>query len=178
MAFRCGTGVLSFCVTSLEGGGQYSHLGILIQTPDGWKIAHAVPGEREYEGDFDRVKTESLDTFFSPDRASRGCLMHTGLTDSCAIFHLRASALQQAQDSIRFDPLFDLDDSSRVYCTEFIWRLFLNEGIDLSEGRRSRISAVPARRTFLLPNDLYGYSSGDIYFVFDNDAKNATEAQR
>lgn len=178
LAFRCGSGVLSFSVTSLEGGGQYSHIGVLVRTPEGWMIAHAVPGEREFDGDFDRVKTETPEVFFSSARASRGCLMHTGLTDSCALSHLRASALQLARDSVRFDPLFNLDDSSKVYCTEFIWRLFLNEGVDLSEGRRSQISAVPTRKVFLLPVDLYGYSSGEVYFVFDNDAKNATETQR
>ena len=170
--------MLSIGVTSLEGGGQYSHIGVLVRTQDGWMIAHAVPSEREFEGDFDRVKTETPDVFFSPARATRGCLMHTGLTDTCALSRLRTSALQQTRDSVRFDPMFDLEDTSRVYCTEFIWRLFQNEGVDLSEGRRSRISAVPARKLFLLPNDLYSYSSGEVYFNFNYEDKDAAKTKR
>lgn len=166
LAFRCGRGVFSRAVTTAEEDGVYSHVGVVVKDDGKWMVAHSVPGEREFKGDFDRVKIEDLEVFYSQDRAFRGCLVHTGLTDSAMVASLCSNAVRMARDSVRFDNNYDLEDASELYCTEFVWRLFKDCGTDLSEGRRRYVHAFHIKGDVLLPEHLLEYSYNDIYFTF------------
>ncbi len=166
LAFRCGQGFFSHAVTSAEEDPQYSHVGLLVREGDAWMVVHAVPAEPDFAGDFDRVKADSLTVFFSPGRAVRGCLVHTGLEDSLKLSCLREWALGLARDSVRFDASFSLADSSRLYCTELVWRLYRRCGTDLSEGRRRNLDVFRIHGECLLPEHLYVYSGNNVYFKY------------
>ncbi len=167
LAFRCGRGVFSRAVTTAEEEGVYSHIGLLLRDGEAWKVVHAVPGETEGEDDFERVKMEDVGAFFSAERAVRGCLVHTGLADSATVAALRGKALRAVADSVRFDGDYRLEDSSRVYCTEFVWRLYADAaGIDLSEGRRRFIHLLWINGDVLLPEHLLEYSGNQVYYSF------------
>lgn len=166
LAFRCGMGVFSRAVTTSEQKGIYSHVGLLVKDGDSWKVVHAVPGEKVSKADFDRVKAEELSVFYGPLRACRGALVHTGLTDSAKVAQMVSAALQSARDSVLFDHDYSLEDSSKLYCTELVWRLYRRAGIDLSEGRRKSIHALHIQGECLLPEHLFDYSSNIIYFNF------------
>ena len=166
LAFRCGEGVFSRAVTAVEEEGAYSHVGVLVRDDGEWKVVHAVPGEKESARDYDRVKEERLEQFFAPARARKGCLVHVdGLTQDQAEEMGRA-ALLFARDSVRFDSQYNLQDSSRVYCTELVWLLFRRSGIDLSEGRRRYIKALGVQADCILPEHLYAYRGNELYFSF------------
>lgn len=166
LAFRCGLGFFSRAVTAAEDAGVYSHVGVVVRDGDSWQVVHAVPAEREFKGDFDRVKKEDLAVFYGPDRACRGCLVHTGLADGASLAALRCAALAAARDSIPFDNAYDLADSAAVYCTEFVWRLYRAAGIDLSEGRRRSIHLLQIDGDILLPEHLLAYSNNQSYYQF------------
>ena len=166
LAFRCGQGVFSRAVTSAQEDPLYSHVGVLVRDGEVWKVVHAVPAEPDFPGDFDRVKAEPVSIFFAPGRAYRGCLAHTGLSDSLQVSALRASALRFAADSVRFDNGYSLEDSSSLYCTELVWRLYRRAGIDLSEGRRRRLDVFRIHADCLLPEHLYTYSANQVYFQY------------
>lgn len=166
LAFRCGHGILSRAVTTAQEQGMYSHLGVVVRDGDVWKVVHAVPAEHEFNGDFDRVKQEDIAVFYSPERASRGCLVHTGFIDSAQLQALRIQALQAACDSVRFDHGYNLNDSSEMYCAEFVWHLYRSAGIDLSEGRRRSIHLLQIDGDILLPEHLLAYSNNIPYFQF------------
>lgn len=163
LAFRCGRGLFSRIVTTAEEEGVYSHIGLVVKDGDRWKVAHAVPGEREFKGDFDRVKLEDVETFFAPGRAFRGCLVRTGtpIPD-----RLPAKAIKAARDSVEFDGDYDLLDSTKVYCTEFVWRLFMDEGVDLSEGRRTSVNVIGISGDIILPEHILHYSENKLYYQF------------
>ena len=166
LAFRCGRGVFSRAVTLSEEEGVYSHVGVVVQEQGKWKVVHSVPGEQESEEDFDRVKTEDLEVFFSPRRACRGALVHTGLTEPSAVGLLRKEAMRMAADSVRFDHSYCLKDSSEVYCTEFVWLLYKRLGIDLSEGRRRHVHLFNINDDVILPEHLLHYSEHSTYYTF------------
>lgn len=63
LLFRKGTGVVGHVVTSVDNRGEFSHVGIVVRRGDEWQVIHAVPHEPDFEGDFDRVKIESVDSF-------------------------------------------------------------------------------------------------------------------
>lgn len=168
LVFRCGRGMLSHAVLAVERKGIYSHVGVLIQDPDGsWRVAHCVPAEREFDGDFDRVKLEPLASFLSLDRAATGCFVHVG--GPMAPERLAAlcdEARQAFRDSVRFDHDYDLADSSALYCTEFVWRLYKHVGVDLSEGRRRSVNLPGIHGDVLLPEHLLHYKDNTIYSQF------------
>ncbi len=166
LAFRCGQGVVSRVVTIAEEAGVYSHVGVLVNDNGKWKVVHAVPGEREVKDDFDRVKMEDIEMFFSNNKAVAGCLVHTGINEHNMIESLRNNAKEAAKDSVRFDNQYSLEDSNKVYCTEFVWRLYLNLGIDLSEGRRKYIKALHINGDVILPEHLLEYSCNSSYFSY------------
>ncbi len=166
LAFRCGRGVFSRAVLSAEQDPRYSHVGVLVKDDGVWKIVHAVPGETEFSGDFDRVKAEAPEGFFAADRAFRGCLVHTGLLDPDRTAALREEALSLARDSVRFDGAYNLADSSALYCTELVWMLYRHRGIDLSEGRRRYLNVVGIHADCLLPEHLYGYTENQVYYQY------------
>ena len=170
LVFRCGEGIVSRAVTSVEEDGLYSHVGILVRDDGEWKVVHAVPGEKEHPGDFDRVKAETPGRFFAPDRARSGALVHCGLSDPAALESIRETALGWARDSIRFDDAYDLADASRLYCTELVWRLYRQAGIDLSEGRRRSLNILFVHGECLLPEHLFHYSGKNVYYQFNTQA--------
>ena len=163
LAFRCGRGIFSRIVTTAEEEGVYSHIGLVVRDNGKWKVAHAVPGEHEFKGDFDRVKLEEIETFFAPDRAFRGCLVRTGVKIPD---RLPEKAVRAARDSVEFDSDYDCDDPSKVYCTEFVWRLFMDEGVDLSEGRRTSVNVIGISGDIILPEHILHYSGNTQYYHF------------
>ena len=168
LVFRCGRGMLSHAVLAVEQKGVYSHVGVLVQEPDGsWKVAHCVPAEREFDGDFDRVKLEPLERFCAPGRAATGCFVHVdGALDPQRVAAICDEARRAFRDSVRFDHDYDLADSSALYCTEFVWRLYKHGGVDLSEGRRRSVNLPGIHGDVLLPEHLLQYKDNTIYHQF------------
>ena len=166
LAFRCGSGVFSRAVTYVEENGAYSHIGLLVEHDGVWKVVHAVPGEKESAQDFDRVKEETVEQFFAPERARKGCLVHVETPEREKVREICQAALGFARDSVRFDNQYELQDSSRLYCTELVWLLYRRCGVDLSEGRRRRVNALGIQADCILPEHLFAYRDNEVYFSF------------
>ena len=166
LVFRCGMGVFSRAVTAVEEEGLYSHVGLLLKDSTEWVVVHSVPREPDFKGDFDRVKKEPIESFLSMKRAAKAAIAHTGLVDSVKLDEMRASAFQAFRDSLRFDDGYSLQDSTRQYCSEFVWRLYLRAGIDLSEGRRTKMNVFLMDGDCILPEHLYKYKENEFYYNF------------
>lgn len=166
LVFRCGQGLMSRAVTTAEQEGLYSHVGVLFFQDGAWQVVHAVPGEREGKEDFDKVKMERADAFFAPQRALRGCLVHTGLTDSTALAAMREKALRLVRDSTRFDNDYNLADTTELYCTELVWQLYRTAGKDLTEGRRRQLNMFRVHGDCILPEHIYHYRDNHVYFQY------------
>ena len=152
-AFPRGTGLTSRVVLAADKGGAYSHVGILSRSEGEWFVIHAVPGERDYEGDEDRVKMEPIEAFFARGRASSGAVMRVEASSDVAGRAAR-HALSLFRAGVLFDHEYDLTDTVKMYCTELIDYVYKSEGIDLSEGRLSRINIPVLSGDYLLPNDI------------------------
>ena len=153
LAFRRGTGLTSRIVLAADKSGDFSHVGILKQIDGKWHVIHAVPGEPDYENDVDRVKLESVESFFSTQRAAKGAVMRVeNRTEAAERAAVHAFRLFQAR--ILFDHDYDLADTTRMYCTELIDHVYKKEGIDLSEGHLSHIRIPGLGGDYLLPSDI------------------------
>jgi hypothetical protein len=133
---------------------MYSHIGIIVKHNDSLKVVHAVPGEPDFKGDFDRVKLEPIGAFFSPSRALRGEIMRIPLADSMRNI-INNIALEKVHQKIKFDHDYNVNDTTKLYCTELIQLLFSHIDIDLA-GNRSTIINIPgASGNYIMPSDIY-----------------------
>jgi len=155
IVFRRGMSLASRVVLLAGKEGGYSHIGIIVKDSLNWKVIHAVPGETDKKNPEEIIKKESLSQFFASERAVAGAIFRLDTIES-----IRFQAAQKAkilfERKLLFDHQYDLEDSSKMYCTELIYFVYICAGIDISEGRRSSYPAF--REAFLLPEDILAYS--------------------
>ena len=165
IVFRRGTGVVGRTVVTVDNEGLYSHVGVVVSVDGELCVVHAVPGESDYEGDFDRVKCDKVEQFMSERRAARGAIYRPDVEDSI-MNRVVASAIRLNRKMVRFDHDYDLSDTTRLYCTELIEYIFGLEGISLSEGRRTDICFPSFSGAHIMPSDLTKSSKLKVIYSF------------
>ena len=154
VAFRRGEGVISNIVLYNDADGMYSHVGLIVKHNDSLKVVHSVPGEHDDENDFDRVKIEPIEDFYSVERAERGEILRISMSDMQRE-NIAKLALEKAEQKVKFDHDYNLNDTTTLYCTEFVQLMFKNVGIDLAESRISDIIFPGMSGNYIMPSDLY-----------------------
>ncbi|MCR5049471.1 MAG: hypothetical protein K6A36_00125 [Paludibacteraceae bacterium] len=138
LVLRCGFGMESKVVTNRTRS-AFSHIGILHYDSlnNEWQVIHAVPAEGEPE----YLKIEPVMRFFSPERAERGAWLRVNCNDSIAR-EAAHYALGKVAEQVLFDNDYLLADSTKLYCTELVWRAYRKQGIDISGGRRHSVPTL------------------------------------
>ena len=165
IVFRRGCSYTSYIVLAGQENHNYSHIGMVQQTDSGWCVIHSVNDEPDHPADFDRVKIEKIERFFAPTRATNGEIMHTWLHEE-TIARMSQQALRLVKDSVRFDASFDTADNSRLYCTELIYFLYKNSGVDITEGRRTPVGILCFPDEIIFPCDIYENKKLKSYYKF------------
>lgn len=144
LAFRKGESREGRAVTTLDRGGDYTHVGMVVWHNGAWYVLHAVPGERATEQEEDSVKIEPLGTFYRSDRAVKGGLYRYPMADDDTLRLLRRGLSLYSSRHPLFDSRFDAHDTTAFYCTELVCFLYQQVlGVDLSEGRRHDLPLYP-----------------------------------
>ena len=164
IVFRRGRSFSSEVILSHDDG-MYSHIGIVYKNDSMQCVIHAVNEEPEFKGDFDRVKIEPIESFFSSERASAGAMYHSWVSDSLSAI-ITANALQLVRDSVRFDSGFNHYNSNELYCTELVYVLYKNCGIDITEGRRTAVGVICFPDEVIFPADIQRNKKMNKYFEF------------
>ena len=135
VVFRNGLGAESRAVV-ITSHGRYSHVGLLHRdsASSQWQVVHAVPGEDEPE----YIKVEPVAMFFDSYRAQSGAWARIDCSDSVAASAVRY-ALNKVAEHVLFDNDYLLEDTTQLYCTELVWRSYLSQGIDVSDGQRHSV---------------------------------------
>ena len=126
LVFRRGRSMVSRAVLSIDGKSEYSHVGIVVSAGNPIRIVHAIPPEETNPGG---VIAEPLQSFLTPDLASAAAVYRP--RDSGIGVRAAARAWKYTRPRRPFDSDFDLSTPGAVYCTELIWRAYLDEGVDL-----------------------------------------------
>ena len=139
-------------VLMADGGGAYSHVGIVVDSAGVMMVAHAVPGEPDYEGDPDRVKLEPPERYYDAGRADRGCVMRCA--DSLTARRAAAKALGAYRRGALFDHDYDCSDTVRLYCCELVELAYAGAGMPIATLPRHNLS-LPGLRLegVILPSD-------------------------
>lgn len=152
IVFRRGYGFASEMVVYNDADGKYSHVGVVVNGEKGLMIAHSVPGGDAEENDIMRL--ERIEQFYSAESSSCGEIVRMEL-DSLQRRRLSEMAVAKANEKIPFDHNYDLEDTTALYCTELVQLLYRNIGIDLAEGRITRLNAPGFSSDYLMPSDIY-----------------------
>jgi uncharacterized protein YycO len=110
----------------VDGRSEYSHVGIVASAGTSIEVVHAIPPE---EGQPGGVVAEPLESFLAPELAAAAAVYRP--RDSEAGIRAAARAWRYARPRRPFDSGFDLSTPDAVYCTELVWRAYLEEGVDL-----------------------------------------------
>lgn len=163
IVFRRGTGITSQVVLGADSKGVYSHIGIIKFIDNECCVIHSVPEEPDFEGDIDRVKIESINSFFSWKKASSGAIMRVK-----DIPEIAAKASEHAYflftQNVLFDHDYNIKDTTKMYCTELVDFVYKKEGVDLSEGRLNRINIPGFNGEYLFPSDII--SNDKLYIIY------------
>ena len=148
--FRRGRSVVSEIVLTADRQGSFSHVGmVLVEAGIPW-VVHATPDEPvDTQG---AVVREHLNQFLSADRASATAVYRA--SDPVRADHAAAVAADYARRRLPFDAAFDLLTSDNLYCTELVWRAYLEVGLDLTGGNRDELPIPLGRGLYLLPGTL------------------------
>lgn len=150
IAFRKGEGFVSDVVLYNDADGLYSHIGLIVNHNDSIKVVHSVPGE----GDYDGVKIEPIEMFYATSRAVKGEVLRMELNDEQRRV-IGEIAIKKGIDKIEFDHDYNLNDTTQVYCTELIKLLFNHIGINIVEGRSTRVNIPGMSGDYIMPSDIY-----------------------
>ncbi len=153
LLFRRGIGVLGRAVVATDDEGRFSHVGIAVKIDNQWKVVHAVPDEPDFEGDFDRVKCEPIESFYSEFRAGNGAVYRLDApADKIEI--AVANAIRISNEKRPFDHDYNLGDTTAMYCTELVEYVFGLSGVPMSEGRQTHVNFPSMTGDYIMPSDL------------------------
>ena len=146
LIFRSGTSQESRVVKMLDPGSKYSHVGLVDVRDGNAYVIHIEPGKTEAES---KVRRELLADFLAPDRADGFAVFHVTPADDRRARSAIQAALTYQSRGVAFDQGFDLDSFDQMYCTELVWRAYLESGLDLLGGDFGA-PASPFRRARLV----------------------------
>jgi hypothetical protein len=148
---RRGQTWISSTVMALDKRAGYSHAGIVVFLDDTAHVVHVEPGGVDGAG---HVVIESLTDFLRAGRASAFALYRLREHLQDAVPAALEAARSYAAARLPFDERFDVDDPSRFYCTELVWRAFRNAGVDIVPEFRHRPAPAWGGPPLILISDL------------------------
>lgn len=153
VVFRRGGGLESHAVLLMDSEGEYSHVGIVVDTMGRKMIVHAVPGEPDFEGDMDRVKLDSVEKFFSPLYAVTGAVARP-MDNRCGQKAAK-KAMELFRRGVLFDDDYDMSDTTKFYCTELVLWAFERSGIKLLCTPPNHVELPMLKADVYYPSDVY-----------------------
>ena len=154
IVFRRGESIASRVVILNDPEGKYSHVGMIVQGDSGLIVVHALPGSHPTQPGTDLVRAETLQEFFAPENAISGMVVRMPLNDMQRS-ELSRRALLKVKQQTDFDNSYDSQDTTKLYCTELLQLLYSHVGVNLSEGRTTKISTLGNNSGIIMPADIY-----------------------
>lgn len=147
LVFRLGRSVESSLVQ--QAGNGFSHVGMLVWVADTLKVVHAVPKEKN-----DSMVFEPIERFLSQAKAQKAGFYKVECPDSIAK-SASEYALKRYEEGCMFDHMYDLEDETKMYCTELVWRAYNEFGVDISGEKRTPVMKIIAESgEIITPYDL------------------------
>ncbi len=152
LIFRRGTSIESQIVLLTDSDSEFSHVGMIYKINDKSFVIHTVPAEGNYDPAF--IKFDSLNEFVSGERAVRFAVYRLRQNHSEKLSIASNYAYNCYNNKFRFDSNYDLNSEKQLYCTELIWKAFMQAGIDLVENRLKEINLIVINKKMIMPSSI------------------------
>ena len=153
LIFRRGQSIASRLVLLADTQSVYSHVGLVLMGGSEALVVHVVPAETA--DNLALVRVEPLANFIDARHASAISVRRLDHARARQYASLAATAAcAYAREALSFDVSFDLDSEDRLYCTELVWRAYLEAGIDLVDGVFVRLETPFGSGSFLTLSSL------------------------
>lgn len=166
VVFRRGSGLTSRTVIALDEKGEYSHVGIVVDSAGVKMVVHAVPDEPDFEGDPDRVKMDTPEQFFSSVYAQMGEVCRPA--DSLAAQKAAEAALEVYHRHVLFDHSYDDTDTTRMYCTELVMYAYHKAGVELVGAEKHYVDIPMLKVECRFPSDILASDYLQSIYKFNN----------
>ena len=153
VVFRRGGGLASHVVLAADVNGNYSHLGIVVDSAGMKMVVHAVPGEPDYKGDVDRVKMDTPEHFFSTTLTTIGEVCRP--RDSIIGSRAAEAAMRQYRKRVLFDHDYNDKDTTKMYCTELVAYAYRIAGYELVGKERHEVDLPFLKVECIFPSDIH-----------------------
>lgn len=165
VVFRRGGGLTSQIVLAADAKGNYSHIGIVVDSAGIKMIVHAVPDEPDFEDDVDRVKLDRPDHFFSTEYTIIGEVCRP--RDSEIAKKAAKTALAQYKKGVLFDHDYNDEDTTKMYCTELVVYSFRKAGHEIIGKERHEIGFPFLNAKCIFPSDIYASDYLESIYMFN-----------
>lgn len=146
--FRQGDSLASDFILSLDENQIFSHTGIITYIDRQPHVIHTLPADEKHSG---TVEIEPLAVFL--DEAVVASLYRLVTQTGKEGDKAAAYATELATQKIPFDTSFDLHNDT-LYCSELVWQVYQQAGIDLINGEFDQLSFPLAEGAYILPTSL------------------------
>lgn len=150
--FREGLSFVSRMILVADENSPYSHTGLIYIEKDKVFVIHAVPAEESWETEV--IKIEPIKDFLRKDRTAAVAVYRPLKQYEKYISVSVNTALKYAMNNTKFDSGFDLKDDSRLYCTELVWKAYLQAGLDLIDSQFDFLNVPLMKGYYILPGSL------------------------
>ena len=147
LIFRRGSSALSRLVLETDRETTFSHVGLVWKSGTDTRVIHVSVSEDPHEPDV--VRVDPIARFLAPDRATAYAVYRYESSSGHAAEEAIGAALRYLARRVPFDAAFDVETPERLYCAEFVWRAYLEAGIDLVGSEFKTISFLGTHRAYI-----------------------------
>lgn len=150
--FRRGRSLMSRAVLSADTASRFSHVGIVHLVEGDPVVVHASPGASLVHET--KIKVEPVASFLGQTHASAAALYRP--REKYRAIGERAAVIAHgyALEERVFDAAFSLATENALYCTELVWRSYLEAGLDLVDSEFDHLPLPLYQEKCLLPSRL------------------------
>lgn len=153
LVFRKGRSLVSTVVLMNDHASAYSHVGIVVIMNGEPFIVHAVPGEPDENGE-EKVKCDTPVDFLDDEKASLFAVFRLAEDEK----HLAEMAAKKSMEyydmGLPFDKALDFKSEDKLYCTELVWKAYLEAGINLTGNKFHALTLNFLADSVILPGQL------------------------
>ena len=152
LVFRKGRSVESEIVLVTDRASLYSHVGIVQIIEDVPFVIHTVPSDGNEDSDL--VKLEALSVFFNSENAAMGSIFRIKSSYAKTALMAAKNAQNFHKNKFVFDGAYDLESEKELYCTELVWKAYINSGMDLLQGDFDQLFGPFNNAKIIFPSSL------------------------
>ena len=152
LVFRKGRSVESEIVLVTDRESLYSHVGIIQIIEEVPFVIHTVPGDGVKGSSL--VKQEALSVFFNSENAVMGSVFRIKREYAKTAFLAAEKARSFHKNKLVFDGAYDLKSENELYCTELVWKAYIDSGMDLIQGDFDQLFGPFNNAKIIFPSSL------------------------